>query len=286
MSIWAEGHHWVGLQAQKGNAGVSYTVRGRASSRRLDADFGALGTVHIRFHLERVPFYPLPFRGKSCKPASLMFFGGRFHGEVDFDGEPEVAGVAAHSGRVALVRYRKRSCKRGPRRRARGAGPIEGARQSSKELREVDFFAANAPREDSAVSLDLIRVAETGAGSPATLYRASLTEAAGRVEIVRSVGDHTGREVLRLGNRGSEPATAAISLPSPFTGSASYSAEPGAPPSWTGDLSVSLPGAVAVPLTGADFSAGLCRSFSSGDEGECTGSLTGSSPKEVGEFGR
>jgi len=286
MSVWAEGHHQVGLLAQKGSTGVSYTVKGRASSRRLDADFGTLGRVHIRFHLEPEPLSPSLFRGKSCKPARLMFFGGRFHGEVDFAGEPEVAGVTAHSGRVALVRYRKQVCKRGDRRRAATVRPRSGGTQGGEPLREVDFFTAEAQPEDRTISLGLIRVAESGTGGARTLYRASVTETAGRVGIVRSAVGRTSREVLRLGKRGAKPATAMIALPAPFSGSASYSAEPGVSPIWSGDLTVSLPAAVAVPLTGADFSSGLCRSFSSGDPGECTGSLAGRSPSEVGEFGR
>src|SRR5690242_15880016 len=69
MSIWAEGHRQVGLLAMKGDASVAYTVKGRASSHRLDADFGALGKVHIRFRLKPEDFPLLFFRGKSCKPS-------------------------------------------------------------------------------------------------------------------------------------------------------------------------------------------------------------------------
>ncbi|HET8954030.1 MAG TPA: hypothetical protein VFN18_00055 [Solirubrobacterales bacterium] len=285
MSISAEGHHQVALLAQKGSTGVAYTVRGGASSRRLDADFGALGRVHIRFRLKPEPFSPSLFRGKSCRFARLLFFGGRFHGEVEFAGEPEVAGVNARSGRVDLVRYRKRACKHEHRREG-SARPQSSGKQNDEALREVDFFSAEAQPEGRSVSLNLIRAAESGTGSPATLYIASLTETAARVRIVRSAVGNTRSEVLRLGKRGAEPTTATIELPAPFSGSASYAAEPGAPPSWSGDLAVALPGAVAVPLTGIGFNAGLCRSFSSGDPGVCTGSLAGRSPEEVGEFGR
>lgn len=269
-SIWAEGHHQVGLLMRKETSAVTYTVQGRASSRRLDANFGALGTVHIHFRLRREPFSPALFRSTSCRAPRLRFFGGRFHGRVDFPGEAEVAAVSARAGRVSLVTYRRQGC----------------ATRGRESLREVNLFSAQARPEGRTTSLGLIRVAESGHGRPATLYRAGLVETAGRVKIRRSVVGTTGEEALSLGRRGAEPETAAIALPAPFTGSALYSVEAGTPPSWSGDLAVSFPGAAAVPLTGSEFRTGLCRSFSSGDPGRCTGSLAHLTPEEVGEFGR
>jgi len=56
-----------------------------------------------------------------------------------------------------------------------------------------------------------------------------------------------------------------VGLPEPFAGHALYSSSPDSPPSWTGDLSVGLPGASKVPLTGPGFNAILCR----GKVGSC-----------------
>jgi hypothetical protein len=50
--------------------------------------------------------------------------------------------------------------------------------------------------------------------------------------------------------------------PPPFAGSASFRDPASGPPSWTGPLSVSLPGAPAVQLAGPNFSARLCRNQS------------------------
>lgn len=63
-----------------------------------------------------------------------------------------------------------------------------------------------------------------------------------------------------MSKRGMKPETIAVSLPSPFTGNAFYSSGgPSAPPGWTGDLSVDLPGLDRVPLTGPGFQAAFCR---------------------------
>lgn len=285
MNIWAEGHHHVGVLATKGNVSVSYTVKGRASSRRLDANFGALGRVHIRFHLKPELLPPALFRAKSCNSSRLEFFGGRFHGEVDFAGEPEVVGVTSHSGGVALVLYRKRVCKHRHRHRAGRAWATSGGKQDGEAFGEVDLFAAEAKPEGRTVSLELLGFAGKDRREVATYYHVSVAETLTRVEIVRSASDITRKEVLRLGKRGAKPTTASIALPMPFSGSATYSAEPGVSLDWSGDLNISLPGAAAVPLTGADFSTGLCRSFSEGEESHCTGSLE-ISPTAVAEIGR
>ncbi|HEV7483061.1 MAG TPA: hypothetical protein VGO13_08170 [Solirubrobacterales bacterium] len=50
--------------------------------------------------------------------------------------------------------------------------------------------------------------------------------------------------------------------PPPFVGSASFRDPADGPPSWTGPLSISLPGAPAVQLAGPNLAARLCRNHS------------------------
>jgi hypothetical protein len=52
---------------------------------------------------------------------------------------------------------------------------------------------------------------------------------------------------------------ATVAPPQPFSGSASFLSGAGGGPSWTGPLSVDLPGAEGVALAGEDFAARLYR---------------------------
>lgn len=63
-------------------------------------------------------------------------------------------------------------------------------------------------------------------------------------------------EISPIGER---PLTAEVSLPKPYEGTGSYLQEGKAPPAWSGNLGVRLPGSGLVPLTGPEFEADLCR---------------------------
>jgi hypothetical protein len=96
--------------------------------------------------------------------------------------------------------------------------------------------------------------------APGAILIAGVEEHPGPVAIARAAliinGEPGG---ILLSKRGAVPVKATVAPPSPFSGTASYLDQPGAPPSWSGDLSVRLPGAGAVPLTGPGFSADFCR---------------------------
>jgi hypothetical protein len=57
-----------------------------------------------------------------------------------------------------------------------------------------------------------------------------------------------------------DPLTGSILAPPPFHGTANYS-DSGSTTLWSGDLSVSFPGASDVPLTGPGFSALACSAI-------------------------
>lgn len=269
MEIEAEDHRHVELTTRKGKVAVHYTVLGRASSRRLDGDFGALGEVHLRLHLK--PELVVPLFGKKRCGERIGFYGGRFSGNVDFIGEPGVAGVVAHHGRVSLTRF-GRACKH-PHRRLAADGLLHTIEGEARPVNEVDQLSAKLEAEGRTVSFEALRF-KGSPGEPlatATFLSADVSEALGRVTIERIAFEITPKKVLLVSKRGKQPETAAITLSKPFAGSASYSAEPGTPPSWSGDLSVSLPGAGTVPLTGTGFSAEFCRAFSASEEEDCIG---------------
>jgi hypothetical protein len=268
MEISAEDHRHVELSASEGHVEVSYSVLGRASSHRVDADFGALGEVHIRLHLKPELVVPL-FPGKKRCGERIGFYGGRFGGDVDFTGEPGVAGAHTHRGGVSLFRS-NHACKHTHRRPAGNLARDSGGKAGSTE--EVDLLSAKLQAEGRTVSFEALRI-EAGESSElpptVTFLSADVSEALGRVTIDRTAFELTPEKVLRISRPGKQPETAAIALSKPFAGSASYSGEPEAPPSWSGDLSVNLPGVGVVPLTGTGFVANLCRAYSVAEEEDC-----------------
>jgi len=268
MDIEAEDHRHVELTASRGAVAVHYTVLGRASTRRVDADFGVLGQVHLRLRLK--PELVVPLIGKKRCGERIGFYGGHFRGDVDFVGEPEGPGVHTHRGNVSLIRI-DHACKHTHKR------PAESLSRSIKDKRhrngEMDLLSAKLKGEGRTVSFEALRFKSAPGKSHPTLtfLSAEVSETLGRVTIDRTAFEVTPTKVLRLSRRGKQPETAVAEPPKPFAGSASYSVAPEAPASWRGDLSVHLPGAGAVPLTGTGFSADLCRIFSSSEAKDCPG---------------
>jgi len=84
------------------------------------------------------------------------------------------------------------------------------------------------------------------------------SERRGRVSIQRAAVAEGDPGSILTSPLGVQPVTATVSLPKPFAGTASYLEEPGQPPSWTGSLSVRLPGLDPLPLAGPDFTSALC----------------------------
>ncbi|MGN6275480.1 MAG: hypothetical protein ACTHNP_06040 [Solirubrobacterales bacterium] len=268
MEISAEDHRHVELSASKGRVAVDYSVLGRASSHRVDADFGALGEVHIRLRLK--PELVVPLFGKKRCGERIGFYGGRFRGNLDFVGEPGVPGVHSHRGGVSLLHI-THACKHSHRRLTSNLARSSGGK--GRPTGEVDLLSAKLKEENRTVSFEVLQFKSGRKSHPfLTFLSADVSEALGRVTIDRTASETAPAKVLRISRRGRQPETAVAEPAKPFAGSASYSVAPETPATWGGDLSVRLPGAGAVPLTGPGFNVELCRAFSASELEACTGS--------------
>ncbi len=76
--------------------------------------------------------------------------------------------------------------------------------------------------------------------------------------IKRGVGFDEPIAMVTASPLGAELFNVNVVASNPFSGTGAYSQAPGLTASWSGDLSVSLPGARDVPLTGPGFSAVAC----------------------------
>jgi hypothetical protein len=258
MRLEASNHRQISLTASRGAMSVEYRVVGRASSRRLRADFGSLGRVDIRLDLEAEPtlsFSPKDKRDeRRCRGKDPVELSGRFHGIVDFDGEARVAGTFDRRGRASVERRFRRVC--APAEKP----PQEGKAEGREPRFEFSLLGARAHSGGRTTAFDAF-AAEIFPGFLFGAFIGGVHERLGRVKISRNAFELFEGPALTTGPSGGKDESAKVRRPpAPFTGRASYSKKAGGPADWTGTLAVRLPGAGNVPLAGPEFKAMLCRS--------------------------
>lgn len=268
VSIQTEGHRKVVLAARKGGGVAFYRTSGRVSRHGIEADFGELGRVSLRFRGERRPLAgPLPpglealledlnLPRRECHGRQPVREVGEFRGTVEFDGENGFTRVRAGRAKGEVKRSYTRVCERFPG----SAGHRVEKPSGDFDPRASILYASDlSPRRK--VSFEAFGFEFEGPLKPlGELYVASATvleRKEGMLVIHRAV--EIADERVKVSPPSKLPVRATVSLPGPFEGSADYRKEPGVPATWEGSLAARLPGLGLVPLAGAEFSAVLCR---------------------------
>lgn len=243
------------LEASKGNVSAAYAVRGRASSDEVEADFGSLGRISVRFSGSPRPL-EAGLSPTKCKGQRPIHEVGHFSGTIRFHGERGFTEVNTKHARGSFTRTFRRVCKRPPwaprgldRLDEDRAVTLVGASSRAKG-RNIDFYAfGSEPATDENRSIP-----------PNAFFLANSSEFREGMAIIRTALLAEDRaEAMTSSEPGIKPVTATLAPTKPFTGTASYAEVPGSAPSWTGSLRVFLPGLDEVPLTGPDFKSALCR---------------------------
>lgn len=261
VSIETIGHKQVSVVVSKGHLIAIYRVSGKVSRHGIEADLGDLGRISLRF--DGAP-RPITHRD-SCKGKDSIRETGIFTGTIEFDGEQEFTEVSAERAKGSVRRSYRRVCKYATgmidslgdgEPRPKTPGPIKLA---------FTFLSASSRADGRSVLVDALSIdggSGTGRGgsTPSWLLVAGLDEKSGRVHITRAafVPD-AGLGSVVVSPPDVHPATATVEPSKPFAGSASYLEVPGSAPTWTGTLSVWLPGAGQVPLAGEGFKPTLCN---------------------------
>jgi hypothetical protein len=233
---------------------------GSLSGGRLRADFGAIGSVDVRFRRQG-PARQVKFL-KECDGKLPRAESGRWVGKVRLRGEGGYFAVSTGSaaGRVdRLFRLRCHFAHPVPLPEHRSlrdqVEPEIGSSLVSVLAGTVSSLEAVDNEGGRALAL---RAAHASGGRPGAEVEAGAFEYQGRMPVGRTVQVLTapaGTLVTTL--PGESPATATLKPGAPFSGEASYLATSPAVHSWTGTLAVRFPGLVA-PLAGAGFSSTLC----------------------------
>jgi hypothetical protein len=224
------------INAKRGDLRATYEVPGEPEPG-VHAVFGSVGSVGVTFSRNK---RSISRPEKGCR---FVEETGVFHGTFYFVGEGGYTEAKATSARGKVTRLPNGLCGFGDDR----ANP-----------RVPDFLRATSLTARKRVSHGYV---EFGASAlsidPGLGFTALIRENVGAMKISRSASARSakGGNALGVGKR-----RHAIFLdPSPpFIGSARFRDPANGPPTWTGSLSVSLPGAANVALAGPDFAARLC----------------------------
>jgi hypothetical protein len=241
------------LFASKASGSASYLVRMRPSKPgEIKASLGKLGRISLRFRPSG-PAEAQPEPGSECVGSAPMSQQGRFIGNLRFRGEDGFTAVHAASVKGEMFSRSRQVCKRPHEPRGGGREPSAVS---------LSAYVEGDPEKPSFSAYELTGKRGFGGGSPGTSYSASVTERRGQMTISRSASAGAEASTFAVSAPSVRPAVASVAPPFPFSGTAVFEGADGHAPTWSGDLSVSLPGLGAVPLTGSPFTARLCRDLS------------------------
>lgn len=252
LSLAADDEQRVKLSVSELFSSAGYTAEGKVSSSRIEADFGQLGRVDVKIHLHPRGSKP-PATGKNCSGRPPLELTGTYRGTIDFSGEREIPALGSRHGRVVFVRRFRRVCKKP----VLPSGLGKERRKSPLELGLLTVEGHAEDRTSQFVAIDL-----TSKKTPAVSFGIVLAgtfERVGQVLLARSTLNFAGGKELTMSKHSKGFETFGVEPETPFAGRAVFSRSRNSPSTWRGDLSVRLPGARPVPLTGPRFSADLCR---------------------------
>lgn len=231
-----------------GRAFTAYVAHGTVTSRRIEASFGGLGRVAVRFHPSGRVVRSKRHRHCSGAHRFTRRFGV-FSGTVRFTGEDHYVAVRAHRGKGLIRSPIFLNCvsRNFDRRAGRFSRPVRHSPKFTPMIMaaywrhivsSTDFFAFQIRKR--------------------TLYLAISEESRGSMAEVRYAVVIAPSRTF-VSNDALTSAT--LKPPAPFHGKGSYSAAPDGTKSWAGSLSVSFPGEPRFPLTGTQFEDTLTSGF-------------------------
>ncbi|HEX6666812.1 MAG TPA: hypothetical protein VF081_09485 [Solirubrobacterales bacterium] len=262
VGITALDHRTVSIIASNDSASATYSVAGRASRDGIEANFGKFGRISVRFT-------PSNEQARRGRKRNCRVLHGHFDGVIKFRGEAGYTQITAQRAN-GVIDLREASCFTDRPLPTSNRELLARADETDLSLTALGAVAHTGGRT---VAFEDVELSETDPdGKTAGVFAislASVVEHRGRISISRAAFLLLGRSVTTPSPPGQQPQTATVKLPKPFHGTGSYLAAPGAAPTWTGDLSVPLPGAGTVPLTGPEFDALLCAGPSSKANSAC-----------------
>lgn len=235
----------VKLTAVRRGQRAEYEVRGEASAEGIEARFGGLGTVAVEFQPSGRIVHSEPLR--ECE-GTIVIQNGAFVGTIEFTGENGYTKVreTQAAGRTRVAPPSK--CPSGG-----GSAPPSGALLSEASSRPLDSVLMEARARGKGLFFIAISISPPGEAT-LTAFDAGLVERRGRMLVFRSGSASAPPRAFKFNNA---LTFATVKPRKPFKGSATFRRASGGAASLTGSLTVSLPGAEDIALTGSRIEARL-----------------------------
>jgi len=228
---------------------TAYVARGTVTQHRIAASFGQFGKVDVRFRPSGQVVESKP-RHRCHGVDHFTSRLGVFVGGVRFSGEEHYVAVRSHRVRGQVRTPLHLDCSSLP------PGLFSSPRARpvpSHPVFNPTFLTATRRHGVSSVELITLQIGKT------TLFAAITEEGLGSMARIRfALSTASSKKTFTIDDALTE---ATIAPPAPFRGKGTYRAAPDGTTTWTGPLSVSLPGAPRLPLTGEEFKATLATGF-------------------------
>lgn len=239
------GNRQIYLTAKNGGSSVTYEVRGRKTQQDgIEAKFPGIGRVAVRFEQVGKTKHAPPI--DNCKGDGSDTRRGVFRGAIVFNGEKGFTRARASRASGTIHNSAKEVC---TREKEGNGGPSF----------HTTLLTASAPHGKGLLSFFAVKFSSDSIPkADQTAYSASLFQFKGPMSISRTVSREASEESFTLGEPSRRPTTASVTPPSPFSGAANFQLESKSTASWSGPLSVDLPGFGPVGFAGSKFSAELC----------------------------
>jgi hypothetical protein len=235
-------------KSTRGRAVTIYVARGTVTTNRIEASFGDLGKVSMRFRPSGQVSETKPRR--HCKgPDRFTSDLGVFVGSIRFTGEDHYVSVRAHrvKGTIRSPLHLRCSSRHILSPVGRASRQVRGGPSFSPT-----FLAASSRHGVAATEFLTIQIGRKA------LFLAIDEQSKGSIAEVRYAFAVASSKDLVTDDA---MTSAAVTPPTPFAGKGSYSAGPDGTKSWTGPLHVFFPGAPRTSLTGPQFEVALASGF-------------------------
>lgn len=239
----------ISVSAVRKGSAAYYSAPVRMTATTISADLGSLGKVDLGLNPSG---REKTIRLRCSRGATFTYEPGVYEGVLEFKGEEGYTTVSVTRLPLRPLIEPSTFCGGGS-----GSGEVSGPGVPGARLRGISYA------DGRALSFQVNKNRPRGV----VVFEASLRERHGGIRIHREAKGATKSGAFRFRP---DLATAVLSPPAPFSGSASLSRSPDSVnPIWTGGLALDFPGRSNLPLAGSAVHVSLVHArFNCSDNGE------------------
>lgn len=217
---------FVDLVLSRPGQSALYSVKGRRIGTHVQASFGKLGTLDLTYAISDRPSEP-----ESVSLVGLFQFRGE-HGYTHVSANSIRGTTSAPRPQPSVISVRR------ARRSDLGDRVLEARYRGPRD--SLIFDSSMSSTDRTSAKPEFIALA---------------LESRKSIEIIRVASGTGAKSALRISGAGDSEIS--VYPPSPFSGEATLTREPGEEPAWNGNLVAAFPGRKPVRMAGARFKARL-----------------------------